>query len=165
MVLSTLSMCSLGCLYFVPGLIAVPFYASNGHPRWAKTVLSYIPSWLLIGDSPDRTRLVRYLYEGTPSGAPIVPYHIWVQPMGAWIGILFLYFFTAVCVTGMFRRIWFRQEHIAFPLAELALAVGGGLSTWETRRGLFRDKLLWIGFVIPFLHACINVLSVVVARE
>jgi len=159
MVLSTLTLCTAGMLWYVPSLISVPFYAEGGHPTWAKQILPHLPDWMLAGSEPGQERLVRHLFEGTPSGAPAVPWRMWLGPMAAWLGMLAMLYFTAVCITGMFRRRWFEQEHITFPFAELALAVGAAPSTWDTKRGIFREKLMWLGFSIPFLHASLIALA------
>ncbi len=162
MVLSTLTLCTQGMLWYVPSIAAVPFYAQGGHAPWVKLILPHLPSWMLVGGEPGQERLVRYLFEGTPSGAPIVPWNMWLGPMAAWLGMLTMLYFTAVCVTGMFRRRWFEQEHITFPFAELALAVGGGPSAWDTARGIFREKLMWLGFSIPFIHCALIALAFLV---
>jgi len=159
LVVSTLSLCSSSMLWYVPSLISYPFYAHGGHPPWAQQILPHLPDWLMFGDEPGQDLWVRYLYEGHPSGTPRVPWGQWAVPLAAWLGMLAMIHFTAVCITGMFRRRWFHQEHITFPFAELALSVGGGPSTWATKRGIFREKLMWLGFAIPFLHTTLVSIS------
>jgi hypothetical protein len=152
-VLPTLAIAGGGMLWYVPSLIAYPYYADSGHPIWFKQIMPHLPSWIMAGGQPGTEAFVRHLYEGNPDGSARVPWGFWAGPLGAWMGMLAMMFFTSLCLTGMFRRRWFRQEHITFPFAELALAVSGAPSSWDTQRGIFREKLMWLGFAVPFLHA------------
>ena len=144
---------SVGGLYYIFGLTATPFYPAGSPPRWAAQVLPYLPSWLLQ-DGGGQPRVIMEYYEGAPGAMlPQVPWGAWLPLLLRWGVFLMLYYYTLLALTGLFRRRWFREEHITFPLAELALTVGGVRSSWDPRGNLLKNKLLWLGFAIPFLHA------------
>ncbi len=150
---------SVGGLYYVFGLTATPFYPVQSPPQWAVQVLPHIPSWLLLSAGHHPQAIMQY-YEGVPGGLSTqVPWGLWAALLYRWGGFLLLYYYTMLSLTGLFRRRWFRQEHITFPLAELALTVGGARSSWNPKGQLLHNKLLWIGFAIPFIHGFLIMLG------
>ncbi|MFQ6096463.1 MAG: DUF6785 family protein [Armatimonadota bacterium] len=162
LVLGTLTLGSAASLWYVPGIAAAPFYAEGGNAPWAEPVVSRLPEWMILARGAGREEAATRFYEGNPSGAPEVPWSLWRPTIAAWLPMLALFFFTMVCATGMFRRRWFDQEHIVYPHAELALAVAGARSSWSTPAGIFRHRLMWVGFSLPFLHSCLIALAFLV---
>ncbi|HJN15623.1 MAG TPA: DUF6785 family protein, partial [Armatimonadota bacterium] len=155
LVLGTLTFGSAASLWYVPSIAAAPFYAEGGNAPWAKPVVSQLPEWMVLAQEPGQESAATYFYEGSPSGGADVPWRLWSPTIVGWGTMLLLFFFTMVCATGMFRRRWFRQEHISYPHAELALAVAGSASSWDSPGGIFRSRLLWLGFALPFAHSAL----------
>ncbi|MFW5869202.1 MAG: DUF6785 family protein, partial [Armatimonadota bacterium] len=133
-------------LYLFPVMTA-PFYMASPENRWAETFFEYLPAW--IAPEPGGTA-IRWFYDGAPPGAPI-PWEQWATPLAAWT-ILTLGLYLAMFSLGsLVRRQWIERENLIFPLAQLPLEM-----ILPKRHGIssvpfFRNKLLWIGFAIPFI--------------
>ena len=67
----------------------------------------------------------RRFYEGNADYSAHIPWELWARPLIAWGALVLTSYFTLLCLNGVFRRRWFDQEHITYPLADLAQAVAG----------------------------------------
>jgi hypothetical protein len=55
-----------------------------------------------------------------------------------------------LCVTILFRRAWTENERLAFPIVQLPLAMT------EPGGKLFRERLMWVGFILAFSVGLLN---------
>jgi hypothetical protein len=145
---------SLGLIGFLLSYISAPFYYASPESFWATWMTRHMPRWLAPSDTG---RAVQWLFNGLPSGEAI-PWRVWLTPLMWWgllIGALFL---CSFCTMAILRKQWVDHERLAFPLAELPLML------FERKRGALWPSvayrpLFWIGFAIPFLTICWNMIS------
>ena len=136
--------------HLISYLTGVTYYASPER-RDLEAVLPNIVSWTAPRDS----EVVRGLYEGLPDGVP-PPWGAWLVPLLSWGAFLLVLLGVLICLAVVIRKQWEDHERFAFPIMQVPLEVS------ETRSGrvgrLFRNRLMWAGFAIPFLIGSINAL-------
>src|SRR5262249_48951133 len=70
-----------------------------------------------------------------------------------------LFFWTSLCLVGMFRRRWIDAEHLAYPLAQIPLEIADAAPGPSARSGtLFENRLLWMGVAVPVVLHSLNTL-------
>ena len=141
-------------LYLFPVMTA-PFYMATPENRWEETFFQYLPEW--IAPAPDSTA-VRWFYDGLPPGARI-PWDQWATPLLAWTILTIGLYLTMFCLGSIVRKQWVERENLIFPLVQLPLEM-----IVPDRHGIsavpfFRNRLLWLGFVIPFVIHNLNALN------
>jgi hypothetical protein len=102
--------------------------------RWAR-FHPYLPDWLLPGSAA----AVKGLFVGNRE----VPWADWLVPMGAWFCFLTALYTAMLCLAALLSRSWIHGERLTFPVAQLPLEMT------SPERGLFRNRLMWLGFAIP----------------
>jgi hypothetical protein len=102
--------------------------------RWAR-FHPYLPSWLLPG-SPEA---VKGLFVGNRE----VPWADWVVPLAGWFCFLTALYAAMLCLAALLSRSWIHGERLTFPVAQLPLEMT------SPERGLFRSRLMWLGFAVP----------------
>jgi len=135
MTVSTVISSSGGIHFIVPG-IAAAFYYGNDSNAWTTLFHKYIPDWLAL---KDRAALTGF-YVGNAS----VPWTAWKMQMLAWIGFMSLFAIATLCIVTILRRQWIDRERLAFPTVVVPVEMmreGGNF---------FKNRLLWLGFAIPF---------------
>ena len=136
--------------HLISYLTGVTYYASPER-RDLEAVLPNIVAWTAPGD----TEVVRGLYEGLPDGVP-PPWEAWLVPLVSWGAFLLVLLGVLICLAVILRKQWEDHERFAFPIMQVPLEVS------ETRSGrvgrLFRSRLMWAGFAIPFAIGSINAL-------
>ncbi len=141
----TVSTMGLGC-YFLP-TIAAPKYYADAQNNWEKLLLPHIKSWLL---PQDKTAVVGY-FEGIPK-TQAIPWQVWLIPLFSWTPFLLALYLVMICFPILMRKQWVEKERILFPLAQVPLE----MARQEKRSFLFfRNKLMWLGFAIPFVIGCL----------
>jgi hypothetical protein len=129
-------------------MTGVTYYASP-EMRHLEAVLPYALPWLSILD----TDAVRGLYDGLPAGDP-APWWAWVVPMWSWGSFLVVLYIVLVCLAVLMRKQWEEHERFAFPIMQVPLE----MSEAGARRvgPLFRSRVMWGGFAVPFLIGVLN---------
>lgn len=131
-------------------MTGVTYYASP-EMRHLEVVLPYSLPWLAVLDAEP----VRWLYEGLPKGGS-VPWWAWVVPLWSWGSFLVALFVVLGCVAVILRRQWEEHERFAFPIMQVPLAMGERGDGWIGP--LFRGRMMWSGFAIPFAIGSMNAL-------
>ncbi len=131
-------------------MTGVTYYASP-EMRHLEAVLPYSLPWLAVLDAEP----VRWLYEGLPKGGS-VPWWAWVVPLWSWGSFLVALFVVLGCVAVILRKQWEEHERFAFPIMQVPLAMGERGDGWIGP--LFRGRMMWSGFAIPFAIGSMNAL-------
>jgi hypothetical protein len=101
---------------------------------WTK-LWPHIPTWL----APMDREATRGMFVGNSP----VPWRAWIVPLAWW----FLFFIAAsgamLFLAILLSRQWIHRERLTFPIAQLPIEVT------SPSRAIFRNRLLWLGFVIP----------------
>jgi len=122
------------------GLLGGIFYYATPVNRWEEIVHPHLPKHLF----PQDRNAIWAVYEGLPKGAKI-PWNVWVQPLSNWFLFIIVFYFMSICLMVIFRKQWVEKERLTYPLTELPSAMA------KEETPLYRSKLLWIGFAIPFV--------------
>ena len=153
---------------FIPLLVA-PFYHGNANPVFWKAFTGMdLPSWLFPIDASDgdarSSPIVQYFYSRVPDNGPI-PWSAWVAPLAAW-GVFFgALFATLVALATIVREQWARNERLAFPLAQLELALIEPPPPGRMFNDLFRSRVFWIGLTIVFVIQSLFALHVYLPKR
>jgi len=140
-------------LYLFPVMTA-PFYMASVENQWEETFFQHLPPW--IAPPPD-SPAIRWFYDGVPPGVEI-PWGQWLTPLVAWSILTFGLYLAMFSLGAIVRKQWIERENLIFPLVQLPLEM-----ILPERHGIsavpfFRNRLLWIGFAIPFIIHNINAL-------
>ncbi len=147
MLLMSVTVPTWGLMFFLIGTTVYPFYYATPENRFAEQLHDHIPSWMV----PQDHQAVKEYYEGLPKGASI-PWETWVEPMGYWLGLIVAMGFMLICMSSILHRQWSVHERLAYPMMQLPQAMLEGDPTTRSRIApLFRNKIMWLGFAVPFL--------------
>jgi hypothetical protein len=133
---------SLGLSAYLIPILAAPTYYATPENEWASLFFHHIPTWMAPMDS----RAARFFYEGLPSGG-MLPWRIWIKPLALWSIFALAMFAVMYALCVILRRQWVEQERLIFPLVQLPLEMIGS----DERSPFFRNRLMWLGFAVPFL--------------
>ena len=128
-------------------MMALPERLATTNLIWAPVHrMGLLPSWLILHDK----EAVETLVNGKSS--LYLPGHLraWALPGLWWIGFLTALFWVTLCLTSVLRKRWVDEEKLAFPIAQIPLAIA------DARATLFRQPLMWLGFSVPLLFASVN---------
>jgi len=133
----------------IPVLGGIRYFATPEN-RWLGVIISRIKPYLI----PQNQQAITHFYEGVPKGMPI-PYSPWVKPFLVWFGFVLVFSFLSICVVVIFRKQWVENERIIFPLTILPIEMVRKEKDSKIPT-LFKNKLMWFGFAIPFLITAFN---------
>ncbi|MDQ2731479.1 MAG: hypothetical protein M3Y56_07460 [Armatimonadota bacterium] len=130
----------------VPALPTANYFA-NVSNNWQKIFWPYLKKWLIPWDphGDPQQKITQRFFEGLRFGEH-VDWKPWIGPMLAWMVLVVLVFSAFLCLASLLRRQWVDNEKLNFPLVQLPLEMArdeGGPG------GLFKSRLMWIGFAIP----------------
>ncbi|MCC6446672.1 MAG: hypothetical protein IT210_24880 [Armatimonadetes bacterium] len=134
MVTCALPIAGFGAMRFLILGLGVPFYFASPENSLAD-YQRHIPRWLL----PRSEKAIHDMFRGQAA----VPWGDWLVPMIAWGSFLLALAFAWLCISILLRRHWVQEERLTFPIAYLPLQMT------EPGSAFFKNKLMWIGFLIP----------------
>jgi len=132
-------------LRFIPGLAGV-FYFNTPENEWDKIIWPNLKRWLF----PNDIEGIKKFFEGISPGEKI-PYHIWIKPTIIWSIYFFIFLLFVISILSLFRKQWSERENLTYPLIQLPVSI-----IEDRENKFFKDKLLWLGFSIPFLIGTIR---------
>ncbi len=132
--------------YLISYLTGVTYYASPER-RDLEAVLPHILHWT----APQNAEAVRGLYEGLPGGVSL-PWVVWLAPLLSWGAFFAALFVVLICIAVVMRKQWEEHERFAFPIMQVPLAMAGT----ERIGVLFKSRLMWAGFAVPFAIGSVN---------
>ena len=133
---------SSGGLHFLIPTITAAHYFANDTNGWATLFHRFIPSWL----AQTNTEALDAFYKGNS----VVPFRLWATQIAVWMGFLFTFSCTTLCIVILLRKQWIENEKLPFPTVTLPIEL--------TRDGapILRDKLFWIAILVVFLIGTLN---------
>ncbi len=136
----------------IPALVAVNYYANESN-AWAELFFPHIKQWAVPFDvSKGELQEVSVAFYEKMEDWQSIPWDKWTVPLLAWGGLVLIIFFGFLCLASLLRRQWVDNEKLTFPFAQLPLEFARGTEPG----GLFRNRLMWIGFAIPALIFTLN---------
>jgi len=138
----------VGFIGFFTPFLANPFYYDNNTNGW-KAFWHLLPSAVGPRD-PD---ILRDFYWGHSTFFRSEIVEAWTPHLIYWGVFFLLLLWTTLCMSAILRKRWASDEHLPFPVIALPLEI--------TREGapIYRNKLLWAGFAIPFCLHSVNTLA------
>ncbi|NLC57828.1 MAG: hypothetical protein GX774_13410 [Armatimonadetes bacterium] len=124
------------------------FYAApeNG---WADLFLKHLPDWLVVKD----VDALKGYYGGYSSLYRAEHLRAWAIPALAWTGFAAVLLWIMMCINVIVRQQWMARERLTFPIVVLPLElVAPGAP-------LFRNRLMWFGFIPAFAIGLLNGLA------
>ena len=125
-----------GALQLMAPAVSVVLYRATPENNWAR-FHQHLPPWL-FPQSPEALK-------GLFSGESTVPWGEWLLPLGGWLVFLGAACGAMLCLSAILSPQWISGERLTFPVAQLPLEMT------DPDRGLFRNRLMWIGFLIPLV--------------
>jgi hypothetical protein len=107
-----------------------------------------LPEWLTLSNK----HILRGYYEGHSTLYVSEYIRAWAPRAVVWSSFATVLIFVMVCINVLLRRQWVRNERLTYPIIQLPFEM---TKTGE-ERGLFRNKLLWIGFSIAAFISFVN---------
>lgn len=149
--------CSIPCQgllrSFLPVLVHPFRHGQENAAFWKAFSALGLPDWLFPVDSVQSGRdslIVRWFYSRVPAGEAI-PYRAWIGPLAVW-GIFFVSLFTTLIASAfLIYPQWSKNERLAFPIAQVELALIDEPTRGRALNALFRSRVFWIGAAFAFL--------------
>ena len=133
-------------------MITGTFYYATPENQWAELIHPHLADWMVVADP----EAIRDFYEGVGRDAPI-PWDAWLVPLGRWLAFYAAFYLALICLMNILRRPWVDNERLAYPLAQVPLAMIQGAE--ESRVApFFRQRLVWLGLAIPFVLGSLEAL-------
>jgi len=128
------------------GLFTHPFWFATPENEWRQILQPYLPNWLVM----KHLNIMRPFYEGGKNFFVEGYLRYWIVPILSWTSIATLIFLLVIFVNVFFRRQWIDHEKLPYPIAELPLDMT------DAKTGFFRNRTLWIGFLLAAVIEIIN---------
>lgn len=98
-------------------------------------LLERVPAWLIPRE--------RSVIQGLFTGESAVPWGAWLLPLGCWCIFMMALYASMLFLAALLSRHWIHGERLTFPMSQLPLEMTA------PRNALLRNRLFWIGFVVP----------------
>jgi hypothetical protein len=134
------------CWGFMLNLIPVIsglYYFATPENEWAELIHPYIKDFL----APQDKKVITAFFEGADSASEMA-WRPWVIPFISWFVFMMALYFVMVFMMVVMRKQWIRSERLTFPLTVLPLEMTG--------KTFFKERLMWLGFAIPFTILSMN---------
>ena len=136
---------SKGMVGYLLPYLAAPVYFATPENEWAETLHRHFPKWLIVWDE----RAVTDFYEGES----LVPWVLWAKPLLVWTVFILLLYALTICVSIVLRKQWIERERFIFPLVTVPVEMVQQASGRGSLKGVFANRLIWIGFgIAAFFH-------------
>jgi len=127
----------VGMMQFLVPLLPHIFHFTTPENKWGQ-FLPFIPDWMV-----PKKAVIEGFWRGQTTFFTWENIHGWLVPIIVWSLFVFAFISFMFCMNLLLRRQWIERERLAFPIVYFPLEL--------TKEGgsLLRDKLLWVGFLIP----------------
>ncbi len=144
--------------YFPPSLVSPFYHALSNHEFLDLLEQMHLPRWIFphfAGQEPRQWMsdpiVIGYIGRWTEDGP--YPLLAWVRPAVTWGIFLFAMYGALMCIVAIVRRQWFENERLAFPLAQIHLALIEQPAPGKMLNQVLRTRSFWIGFgMVFFVH-------------
>ena len=116
-----------------------PFWFATPENEWRQLFWHHLPRWLTVDDMV----VLEGYYRGESSFYTLTHIKGWARPVLGWTAFLTTMGFVMVCLNSLFRKQWTEHEKLTYPIIQLPI---GMIKPADS--GLFRSRILWLGFGI-----------------
>ncbi|NUP98603.1 MAG: hypothetical protein HUU35_01980 [Armatimonadetes bacterium] len=120
-------------------IIATPAYYATPENNWTTLLADRLPPGIIVHDIEAAKRF----FEGAPQAR--IDWRVWLPPLVLWAPLLISLYAVMIALMVIIRRQWDDRERLAYPLTQVPLALV------DRQEPLLKNRLLWVGFAIPFL--------------
>lgn len=146
----------------VPQLVSV-FHFSNDARFWSAFVNMHFPRRMFPVEDIHHgweSKIVEYFYSRIPPGSGMsVPYAAWAGPMAFWAIFFGALLATLVALAVLVLPQWATNERLAFPLAQVELALIETPERGRALNSLFRSGWFWGGLLAVFIVESLTALN------
>jgi len=150
------AICTMGLTAYIVPMVGTPHYYASPENKWAEYLVPQTPEWLMLSKDGTGGKAIEYLFEGLPNKISrkevAAIYAAWIPPLLWWGIFLAALYAVSICLMAILRKQWVERERIVYPLVQLPMELAGEPQAADERVcPFFKNRLLWIGFAIPFL--------------
>jgi hypothetical protein len=157
MVLVSCALPSSGLMRYFPASLIIPFRDAGESQEFRALLEQWnLPHWLFPKFSGSTPRewvtdpvITGFIGRWTGKGAP--PYLAWLVPAVTWGIFLAALYGALMFIVVLVRRQWFENERLAFPLAQIELALVESPRKGNWFNDVLRQRVFWIAFFGVFL--------------
>ena len=135
--------------YLVPNITA-PYYLATPSNLWQEKLWPNLPNWAAPLDRDGGIDSILKFYYGLKPGDPI-PWRPWIKPLLCWAIFVMALYGAMISLMVIIRRQWVDHERLSFPIAQVPQELCATAAAPWGRGSLFRNKLFWFGFALPFV--------------
>ncbi len=155
MLLIVSALCTMGLSEQILPIITAIFYFASPQNHWQEKLFPHLPRRLLVDDGTGS----RLFYEGLAAGTDDrIPYSTWVEPLFWWGIFLLALYVTMVSIAVIVRRQWMERERLAYPIAQVGLAMIRGEHKDRLVNDFFKRPSMWLGLAIPLIVGSLKAL-------
>lgn len=140
------SICSHNMMEILVTTMGHPFHYATPENDWKDLFWRYLPQWLLVDDE----KVLQGYYEGASTLYTKEHLFAWAKPMGFWTLFTAGLIFVMLCINVIVRKQWTDSERLTYPTVQLPFSI------IQDSGGLFRNKMMWIGFAITGIITLVN---------
>lgn len=137
---------------FVP-MLSWSFRHANASNNWANVINPNLKSGFFITDE----QIYKGYYLGNDTIWRLQYVKAWLPVVLAWTLFVTTLLFVMLCINAILRKQWTDNERLTYPIVQLPLQI-----TTEQAfepKGLFRNRLFWIGFLLAGTIDTVNSLN------
>ena len=112
---------------------------ASAENEWAELFHKYVPQWLAI---KEQSKLVDY-YCGESTFYMWEHASLWLTPVLWWTVFIVVLVSILLCFNLLLRKLWIEHEKLSYPIIQLPLE----LTNNDFAGHLFRNRLMWMGFI------------------
>ena len=143
-------------------IIAGLYYYATPENKWQELIHPHVPKWI----APQDMEAITYFYEGLPQGMAL-PWDAWIEPLFYWCLFILSFYWVSICMMTILRKQWVEYEKLPYPLVQVPLEMiqdeerkaCGPNEKCSLVKPYFRNRVMWVGFAVPFLIGTANALS------
>jgi len=136
-----MSINGIGMFGFLTTALTNPYYYATPENNWGE-FLPHIPRWF----APQSPTAIARFYRGNSTLYTREHLAAWSVPVITWSVFTLVLLWTTFCLNALLRRRWSEQEQLTYPITTLPVE----MSVRQRRfTDYFRNRWLWMGFVIP----------------
>jgi len=137
---------------FVP-MLTWSFKHANGSNNWDHLINPHLPKALFISDPA----IYKGYYIGNDSLWRLNYIRAWLPVVLAWTVFVTLLLAVMLCINAILRKQWTDNERLTYPIIQLPLQITSEQAFQP--KGLFQNRLFWIGFLVAGLIDTVNSLN------
>ncbi len=134
------ALCGLDQIQTLAPVVAYPHHHATPENDWQHLFLKDMPVWLAVTD----VDTLDAYYDSRQSMFATGMWRGWLAPAGAWSAFTFALMMVMLCINTLFRKQWTEEAKLSFPVVQLPLEMS------KPDAPIYRNALLWIGFLVAF---------------